>query len=163
MSLAAPPARPTDDAERWPHPCFDAELATAPTRTLSIDAITDLLHVTHAPEQIAVYRRAMERGDRFPPIAVVRLAGRYFVANGHKRLSAYRARRVDDIVVEVWPLHRWVRDQWEQLAHKSRQQWRLLWHSPFDAQARRQARRLFWDTLGHWQRIARSLRRSRPD
>jgi hypothetical protein len=146
---------------------FDPTLATAATRTLPIDAVVDLLHVTHAPERIATYRAAMRRGDRFPPIAVVCIAGRFFIADGHKRFSAYRSLPVSEIVVEVWTLRRWLRDQGRQFVHKTRQQWRILSRSVVDRHARAQAARLFWDTVGHWKRVGLSLTRgstrARPD
>jgi hypothetical protein len=98
------------------------------------------------------------RGDRFPPIAVVRCGRRFLIADGHKRFSAYRRLRRDEIVVEVWPLQRWLRDQWQQFARKLRQHARALSRSGRDRQARRDASRLAWDTIGHWRRIWRSLR-----
>ncbi len=146
----------TDEASTGDE-CFDPALAAFPTRRVPIDAVVDLLHVSHAPERIAAYRRAMECGERFPPISVVPLAGHLFVADGHKRFSAYRSLGVADIVVEVWTLRRWFRDQCGQFLRKSRQQRTLLWHSLHDRGARAQAARVFWDTIGHWRRIALSL------
>lgn len=137
--------------------CFDPALATFPTRRVSIDQVVDLLPVSHVPERIAAYRHAMECGERFPPISVVRVAGRLLIADGHKRFSAYRSLPVTEIVVEVWTTRRWLRDQWGQLARKTRQQWHLLWRSVVDARARAQAARLFWDTIGHWRRMALSV------
>ena len=145
-----------DGASTWDE-CFDPALAAFPTRRVPIDAVVDLLHVSHAPDQIAAYRRAMERGERFPPISVVRVAGRLLVADGHKRFSAYRSLAVTDIVVEVWTVRRWLRDQCGQLLRKSRQQWTLLARSMYDRGARAQAARLFWDTIGHWRRVGLSL------
>jgi hypothetical protein len=159
MTGSLPQPRPPEDARSWMTACFDPALATAPTRVVRVDAVVDLLEVTHLPERIIEYRQAMERGARFPPIAVVRVAGRFLVADGHKRLSAYKALPVDEIVVEVWTMRRWLHDQWRQLVHKTRQQWWLLWRSPVDRQARAQARRLFWDTVGHWKRVVSSLSR----
>jgi len=162
------PARPVrnDFANDTLH-CFDPTLATSATRTLLVDAVVDLLHVTHAPERIATYRDAMQRGERFPPIAVVCIAGRFLIADGHKRFSAYRSLPVTEIVVEVWTLRRWLRDQGRQFAHKTRQQWRILSRSVVDRDARAQAARLFWDTVGHWKRVGLSLTRgatrARPD
>lgn len=137
--------------------CFDGALATSLTRILPIAAVVDPLPVTHLPERIAAYRRAMERGDRFPPIAVVRIVGRYWVADGHKRFSAYRSLTTTEILVEVWTTRRWLHDQWRQFRTKTRQQWHIISRSPTDAGARAQARRLFWDTLGHWQRICAAI------
>jgi hypothetical protein len=151
-------------ARLGPHACFDAALATYPTLVLPVGAIVDLLQVTHASERIAAYRDAMRRGDRFPPVSVVRIAGRFVLADGHKRFSAYRTLREPAIVVEVWPLRRLLLDQWRQFVHKSRQQWRVVSRSPVDPAARAQAVRLFWDTVGHWKRAGLSLlRRRRPD
>jgi hypothetical protein len=138
--------------------CFDAAAAEFPTRVVRIEEVVDLLAATHAPERIAAYRQAMAAGTRFPPIAVVRCGGRYLIADGHKRFSAYAQLSRAPLPVEVWPLRRWLRDQWLQLRRKSAQQARLLRGGLRDPRDRRAARRLLWDTLGHWQRIARSLR-----
>lgn len=140
-----------------PQHCFDPALASGRTITVPIGAVVDLLQVTHAPDRIAEYRRAMLRGDRFPPIAVVVMGGRVLVADGHKRFTAYRALPVVDIVVEVWTIRRWLGDQWRQLRGKTRQQWRLVSRVAVDPGARRELNRLFRDTIGHWRRIAVSL------
>jgi ParB-like nuclease family protein len=137
--------------------CFDPALAEFPTQVLALDRVVDLLHISHAPERITAYRQAMLHGARFPPIAVVRVAGRYMIADGHKRFSAYKSLPVTEILVEVWTTRRWLQDQWRQFAGKTAQQVRTLFRSPIDSTARRQARRLFWDTTGHWARITRSM------
>ena len=137
--------------------CFDRALAVAHTRALPIDCIVDLLPVSHVPERVEEYRRAMTRGDRFPPISVVRIAGRFVIADGHKRFSAYASLPVTSIVVEVWSIRRWLRDPGRQLRGKTRQQCTLAWQSIYDRGARARATRLFWDTISHWRRIARSL------
>jgi hypothetical protein len=140
--------------------CFDTAGAVFPIRVLPLARVIDPLPVSHAPERIEQYRLAMERGDRFPPIAVVRWGRRFLVADGHKRFSAYKQlARHDDIVVEVWTLRRWLRDQLGQLRRKTRQQLGLLRRSRTDPQARRDLGRLAWDTAGHWRRMAQSLRR----
>ena len=139
--------------------CFDPALAAFPTCRVPIERVVDPLAVSHAPERIMAYRQAMERGERFPPISVVRLAGRLLIADGHKRFSAYRSLAVTEIVVEVWTVRRWLSDQWEQFLRKTRQQWTLLWRSAVDHEARTQAVRLFWDTIGHWRRLGLSLAR----
>ncbi len=137
--------------------CFDPALATAPTRVLPVGAVVDLLQVTHAPDRVGEYRHAMQRGERFPPIAVVPVAGRFVVADGHKRLTAYKGLPVTDIVVEVWTIRRLLRDQWRQFRAKTAQQWRVLSRSAVDPDARREAVRLFRDTVRHWKRIGVSL------
>jgi len=121
--------------------------------------VVDLLEVTHAPERVADYRRAMERGDRFPPIAAVRLGGRFLLADGHKRLSAVRAlaEPPETIPVEIWSVRRWLADQVGQLRRKTRRQVALLARSCVDPQARVEGTRLIADTVGHWRRITRSL------
>jgi hypothetical protein len=139
--------------------CFDPALATAPTCLLPVDAIVDLLEVTHAPERIEEFRRTMDCGDRFPPVAVLRVGGRYFLADGHKRFSACKSLAVKEVVVEVWTLRRWLSDQRRQFVGKTRQQARLLVRCAFDRRARAQGVRLFWDTVGHWRRLGASLAR----
>jgi hypothetical protein len=153
MQDGAQPMR--DDDQRA---CFDPAQAEYPTRVLPLESVVDLLSVSHAAERIAEYRTAMQRGDRFPPIAVVRVGRRFLVADGHKRLGAWRALTRDPIVVQVWTLRRLLRDQWQQFTRKTRQQVRLARRSCSDPRARREARRLALDTLGHWQRVVRSLR-----
>lgn len=138
--------------------CFDPARAEFPTRVLPLESVVDLLPLSHAPERIEQYRTAMQRGDRFPPIAVIRLLGRFLVADGHKRLSAYKALRDDSVVVEVWTLRRWLRDQWTQFTRKTGQQIAVARRIRRDPLARQDARRLALDTLGHWRRVARSLR-----
>ena len=143
--------------------CFDPALAQFPVRYLPLAEVIDLLHVTHAPDTIASYGAAMSRGQRFPPVAVVRVGGRFFVADGHKRLSAYKelvraggdAR--SDVLVQVWTWRRWLNDQGRQLRRKTRQQAALLSRSLTDPAAREEGRRLVADTVGHWRRAARSV------
>jgi hypothetical protein len=146
-------------SERETVDCFDPHLAEHETRTVRVDEVMDLLEVTHAPDVIEAYRRAMRAGDRFPPICVVRLAGRLFIADGHKRFQAFCALGGEEITVELWPKRRWLADQWGQLRRKTRAQGSLLIRMPRDAAARAAARRLFWDTVGHWGRVVLSLRR----
>jgi hypothetical protein len=139
--------------------CFDPRLAEHEMLTVRVDEVIDPLEVTHARERIDEYRRAMQSGARFPPISVVRLAGRLFVADGHKRYQAYRALGHDQMEVEVWPKRRWLADQLGQLRRATRAQVSLLFRLPRDAAARAAARRLFWDTLGHWRRGVASVGR----
>lgn len=141
-----------------PYQCFDPGQARFPTRAVPQQRVIDLLPITHAPERIAVYREAMERGDRFPPVSVLRVGTRYFIADGHKRFSAYRALTTGEVVVELWTVRRWLSDQARQLAQKTRQHLRLLVASCSDPKARAALTRLVGDTIGHWRRIGRSLR-----
>lgn len=141
---------------------FDPARATFPTRVLPLERVIDPIHVTHAADRVAAFRAAMLRGERFPPVSVVRLGSRYFVADGHKRFSAYGALGAREILVEEWTVRRWLRDQAAQLVRKTRQQGRLVTRSLHDPAARADARRLAVDTARHWQRIARSLAEPRP-
>jgi hypothetical protein len=137
---------------------FDPSQAHYPTRVVPLECVVDLLPISHAPERIAQYRSAMQRGDRFPPIAVVRVGTRFLVADGHKRLTAFRQLTDAPIVVELWTVRRWLRDQWQQFVRKTRQQARLARRSYSDPSARREARRLALDTIGHWRRVLLSVR-----
>ena len=137
--------------------CFDPGLARHATRTLAIDEVVDPLAVPHAPERVEEYRIAMLRGDRFPPVSVVRLAGRFFLADGHKRFSAYRQLGEQEIVVEIWPIGHWLGDQAGQLRRKLVLQARLFSRSVYDREARLEARALLRHFASHWRRIARSL------
>jgi len=146
-------------AEPRPRECFDATRAAGPTRVVPVTAIVDLLEVTHAAGRIEEYRAAMRQGMRFPPVAVVRVGRRFWIADGHKRFTAYRALGEAEIVVEVWGWRRCLEDQWRQFREKSRQQWQVLWAASVDPAGRAAARRLVGDTIGHWRRIALSWRR----
>ncbi len=138
---------------------IDSAQAQFPTRTLRIEQVVDLLHVSHVPERVEEYRQAMLRGDRFPPISVVRLAGRFFIADGHKRFSACKMLPVRHVLVEVWSIRRLLSDLLRQQAAKTRQVCLVMARSFVDPRARRQGVRLFWDWVGHWKRIAVSLAR----
>lgn len=144
----------TDVNTDRPDPYFDARRAESATAVVEASRIVDLLHVTHAETVIARYRDAMQGGSQFPPIAVVRIAGRLVVADGHKRLSAARALGAETITVEVWGIRRLFRDQWRQVranASKNREIARALFRDP------RQAGALFGSTMRHWGRVAMSL------
>jgi hypothetical protein len=145
-----------------PDDCFDARTAEFPTRVVPIGAVTDLLSVPHAPEVVGRYRAAMLAGDRFPPVSVIRLGGRLLLADGHKRLRAYRSFQPETILVEVWSLARWLRDQRRQLRENARKNATILRRSFRDPAG---AARLLGTTAAHWRRVARSLLRgprSRP-
>lgn len=135
-------------------PGFAPERATFPTIVLACSTVVDLLPLSHAPDRVALYREQMQRGDRFPPVSVIRLGGCYLVADGHKRFSAYQGLGESHIVVEVWPPHRWLRDQCRQAAGNARKNARIVstsFSNPLEAW------RLLLTTLLHWRRVATSL------
>ena len=77
-------------------------------------------------DRIAVYRAAMLAGERFPPISVLPFAGRYWIADGHKRWNAYRALGAREVWVELWTVRRFLRDQGRQVAGTGRRLGRAL-------------------------------------
>ena len=131
--------------------CFDPGRAEGPTRLAPVAEIVDLLSITHAPDRIEDYRIAMELGSLFPPIAVVRLFGRFVVADGHKRLTACKAIGLDRIPVELWGVNRFLRDQARQVAENARKNGAILKNSVSNP---REAARLLGSTLRHWRRVA---------
>jgi hypothetical protein len=133
---------------------FDPARAEFPTRVLPCREVVDLIPLIHAPDRVQLYRERMEAGDRFPPISVVRLFGRYLVADGHKRLAAYRQIGEPEILVEVWSYGRWLRDQWQQALRNGRKNRRILTTS---VTSPGEAWRLLQTTLLHWRRVAMSL------
>jgi hypothetical protein len=133
---------------------FDPSLAKLPTRIVRLEGVVDLLEITHAPEEIERYRDRMLRGDRFPPISVIQLAGRYFVADGHKRLAAYKAIGRPDILVEVWTTRRLLQDQWRQTLVSVKKGRRIVWWSFTDPAKAARLARSFWQ---HWRRVGISL------
>ena len=152
-SIRSRGATPCDAGPRADEP-FDPARAEFSTRRLAVEQIVDLLPISHVPERISAYRDRMIAGDRFPPIAVIKLFGRYVIADGHKRYSAYCDLDRPDILVEVWPYHRWLRDQLHQAMGNARKNGRILAASVTDP---RQAWRLLLTTLLHWRRVATSL------
>ena len=142
------------DQEAAAHDVFDAAHAEYSTRVLPVTDVVDLLPLSHVPERVRLYQERMAAGDRFPPIAVIRVLGRFVIADGHKRYTAYRGLDRREMLVEVWPLHRWLRDQGEQAVGNVRKNARILATSVSDP---RQAWRLLLTTLLHWRRVATSL------
>jgi len=135
---------------------FDPALAAHPTRRLPLSEVVDLLDLTHAPEVVARYRERMAAGDLFPPVAVVRMAGRFLLADGHKRLAAYRGLGAEDVVVEVWPLRRWLRDQAGQAARNAGKNRRIVSGL---LRGEGEALELARGTARHWKRVVLSLAR----
>jgi hypothetical protein len=151
---------PTNEAEARPGDGdgpFDPGLAREAVRTLPRKAIVDLLQVSHDPQTVAAYRDAMREGAKFPPISVVRLGGRWIVADGHKRLAAAAGLGGGLIVVEVWPPRRLAADLGRQLLRSVSRLARIVAGLGRVPSARADARRLARDTAVHWGRIARSL------
>jgi hypothetical protein len=135
---------------------FDPALASYPTRVLPLHEVVDLLELTHAPDVVQRYRDRMAAGDLFPPVCVIRLLGRWLVADGHKRYVAWAGAGEKEIVVEVWPLRRWLVDQLRQAARASRRNGRIvarLFVDPNESYLLARA------TAAHWRRVALSLAR----
>ena len=134
--------------------CFDPLRADLPVRRVPVARVIDLLEVSHAPDRVDAYRAAMLAGERFPPIAVLPFAGRYWLADGHKRWSAYRTLGAPAVLVELWTPRRWLRDQGRQVGATGRRLGRafgLLAVRPREGLALLAAAPL------HWWRVARSL------
>lgn len=148
-ALGSPQSAPGGDP-------FDLRLAGCATLRIPVARIVDLLHAPHDPARIAKYRLEMQNGERFPPIAVVRIGRYYLVADGHKRFQAYLglSERPQLMVVEYWPWRRWLMDQNEQLQRKLSQLGRALAGGP---PGWRLLLTLFVATLRHWWRVVYSL------
>ncbi|HEY3131195.1 MAG TPA: hypothetical protein VGL91_17190 [Acidobacteriota bacterium] len=137
--------------------CFDPVRATSPTRMVPLGQVVDLLQVTHAPERVDEYRKAMERGQRFPPIAVVALGKQLIIADGHKRFAAYKTLPVQRILVEVWTMRRCLRDLVRQSLRQAKRGWRILLRTPRDSNARDETLQYVRSQFAHWRRIVSSL------
>ncbi len=135
-------------------PLFSPEKARGEPRRVRAAEVVDLLPLTHAPEVVQAYREALLSGDAFPPVAVVRLLGRWVIADGHKRWSAAASLGLDEVLVDVWPFRLLLADQFRQLAAGARKNGRFARGLLFD---REEARRIARDTLGHWRRVGASL------
>lgn len=147
-------SRPPDTSRAGSAPIgFDPKLANWPTRTLPVHHVIDLLMVTHAPERVEEYRLAMLRGECLPPISVVRLFGRFFVADGHKRLTAYKALGAGEILVEVWPIRRWMSDQRRQVRNNLHRQIPALARALAGRGESERGRQVMRHFVDHWKRI----------
>jgi hypothetical protein len=151
---AAGEIRPDPEGARGLVACFDPARALLPVRLVPVARVVDLLAVSHAPDRIAAYRAAMQAGERFPPIAVLPFAGRYWIADGHKRWSAYRALGAREVWVELWTARRWLRDQGRQVAGTGRRIGRAL---ALLAVRPREGLALLAAAPRHWWRVVRSL------
>ncbi len=148
--------KPSDGEAGSAPACFDPSRSQFPTRMVPAAQVVDLFTITHAAERIESYRRAMVSGERFPPVSVIRVGPRFVIADGHKRFRACRALGADQIPVELWPLSKLLDDQLRQLRHKTRQIATVIVRAARHPEGRKDARRLYWDTVGHWKRIALS-------
>ena len=131
---------------------FDLDGCRFPVCVVPLSRVVDLLQVTHAPERVREYRELMLQGESFPPVSVLPVARRYFVTDGHKRLSAYQGLGHAEIPVEVWTARRWLADQARQLAFSLRRIGRLL-----RGTSRRSPSAYLAGVARHWKRIAISL------
>lgn len=135
---------------------FDPSLAEHPLRTLPVEEIVDLLHVSHWPERVNDYHHAMQAGERFPPVAIVCIARRAFLADGHKRFHAYLQLQPTEIIVQVWPLRRWMADQLGQLK-RSVQRWGMAARNLGQPNRHPETAAVVSQAVRHWKRILRSL------
>jgi hypothetical protein len=138
----------------FPHDCFDSSAAELPTRVVPIGDVIDLLPIPHAPEVVERYREDMLAQRRFPPVSVLPVGRWLLLADGHKRLTAYRSLSPSTILVEVWTLRRWLADQWRQARDNARKNAEILRGS---VRSPASAARLAGTTLEHWWRVARCL------
>lgn len=137
---------------------FAPELARYPTQMVPVSRVIDLLEVTHAPGRIAQYREAMARGERFAPVSVLQLGRWYFLADGHKRFTAYRFFGEEQILVELWTLQVWARDQYRQLKRDLGRAWAVFRRRNKDPRTPGDLRAFVRSRLRHWARIFHSLR-----
>jgi hypothetical protein len=143
---------------------FDPNLSTKTTRILQVDEITDLLTVSHAPDTIQNYFTRMNNGATFPPVSVVKFRKKYYLADGHKRYSAFLKTGQETIVVEVWTFGQLLSDQWRQFADFNRGFAAAILSLFRGSRERREAGRFVKSTLSHWRRITvshKSRRRKR--
>ncbi len=136
---------------------FDPSLANFRTRLVPTSQVIDLLTVSHAQEKIEEFRRAMVRGDSFPPISGIRLGRRIIVADGHKRFSAYRGLDRSHLWVEIWPLHRWLSDQAGQTRKTIRRLLKAFQEIRHQGHRSHEARDLLGGMARHHQRIISSF------
>ena len=153
MSSSLQPSIDGGKAGSFELDCFDPSLAEFETAVVPIDSVIDLLSSTHAPDKISEYREAMDNGAKFPPLSVVSIAARYFLADGHKRLSACKRRGMTHVTIEFWPIKRIVADLSRQTARSARRFAALIAGTSGDPGARKRWRRFYWDTVLHWKRF----------
>jgi len=109
-----------------------------------------------------MYRKAMEAGDRFPPISVVRLGRIFIIADGHKRFVACSELGLDDIEVELWGIGTLCKDLLAQMWSQIRKGATVISRLHHGPKARRRACWYFLSFFYHWKRMFKSFRRSPP-
>lgn len=139
--------------------CFDLAKATRAIKVVPLDVVIDPLEVTHAPDRVDGYADAMRRGERFPPISAVPIAGRFLVTDGHKRLAAFRQLGAGEIPVQLWTPFMVVREQWRQTRDHYGRGLRILLRCPREKPARREALIFLRSEAEHYVRLARSFAR----
>jgi len=139
------------------HTPFDTSGTSLPTRVVRVDQIVDLLHVSHAQQQIAAFRQAMLDGSRFPPISVFRLGQKFVITDGHKRFSAALNLGLSEVDVELWTVRELTADLLAQFGRHSRAGWRAVTGLHHGREARYEGARFAASTLLHWRRMAASL------
>jgi len=137
--------------------CFDARQACSPTRVIPVSRVVDLLSITHAPERVETYRKAMLRGDLFPPISVLPLLGWYLVTDGHKRLTAFRPLGGSEVLVQEWTVWQGIAHLGRQTTKEAHQVWKLVSKLGRDPSAPAQLKKFMWSRALHYRRLGRSL------
>jgi ABC-type multidrug transport system fused ATPase/permease subunit len=135
---------------------FDTSCAEFATRVVPVAQVVDFFTTRHAAERIESYRNAMRKGERFPPISVIRIGRRFVIADGHKRFRACRALGATQVTVELWPLRKLLDDQYRQFRHKTHQIATVVARAMRHPEGRKEPHRLYWDTVGHWKRVGLS-------
>jgi len=137
--------------------CFDPKVTLAPTRTVPVSRVIDLLVVTHATERVAEYRQAMLQGGSFPPISVLPLLGWFLVTDGHKRFTAYSSLGDPEILVQIWTLRRSLLHLGQQTLKEVTQGFRLISSLGRDPQAPTELKKFLGSRVRHYQRMGRSF------
>lgn len=127
------------------------------TLRVKVERVVDLLRVSHAPEVIQAYAEAIRSGAPFPPVSVIRFGRRYIITDGHKRFSACRVLRLEEIEVEVWTLGRLFSDLGQQLIRHLHATVTSVGNLARGPEGRRRAFAFAATTVAHWRRIVVSL------
>ena len=137
--------------------CFDANLASSPTRLVPASRVVDLLSITHVPHRVEEYRSAMLQGDLFPPVCVLPVLGRFLLTDGHKRFAACKSLGEEEILVQVWTLRRSAAHLGLQTVREAREGCRIIFRLGRDPQAPHQLKKFLRSRVAHYRRLGRSL------